>query len=143
MISINIKEEELIKIAKVSGIFGIGVITGLSMLKRAKKQLKKEIIDENNEQIKNEIINEIKSNIQLNDIKNEIIDNSKQSMINDILSESNNRINDFKKDVSSKIQIFENELEHAKSNVFDIDKRIGKIITNSATSLYNTINTEK
>ena len=61
MININISDKEVVKILQTAGIFTSGVVVGLSMIKRAKKQLKKEIIDNANNQINEDIINEIKS----------------------------------------------------------------------------------
>ena len=140
MININISDKEVVKILQTAGIFTSGVVVGLSMIKRAKKQLKKEIIDNANNQIKEDIINEIKSKIQINEIKKETIDDAKETMINDILKDANSKIENFKRDVNFKIKVFEDDLEYAKNTVFDMDKRIGSVITKSAMTIYNTIN---
>ena len=140
MININISDKEVVKILQTAGIFASGVVVGLSMIKRAQKQLKKEIIDNANNQIKEDIINEIKSKIQIDEIKKEMIDDAKETMINDILTDANSKIENFKRDVNFKIRVFEDDLEYAKNTVFDMDKRIGGVITKSAMTIYNTIN---
>lgn len=137
MININISDKEVVKILQTAGIFASGVVVGLSMIKRAKKQLKKEIIDNANNQIKEDIIKEIKSKIQINEIKKEMIDDVKETMINDILTDANSKIENFKRDVNFKIRVFENDLKYTKNTVLDMDKRIDDVIAKSAMAIYS------
>lgn len=112
---------------------GMAIGFGLSklMLKKAKKELKNEIINKETKMVKEEITNEIKENIDIKSIKKEITDEIKESIIEDTLDEMLDKTATFMAKVDIRLDDYEKELNRMSNEVLNFDTRVGKII-NSA-----------
>ena len=127
-----------------------GLLTGITIMgfgvRKAKKQIRKEFVDENSKRIKDEILSEIRAEVKKHDIVEEVIDATKKDIINDILEESRNDITDIQREMrdhfnktTSTIKSFERTLKEIKEEVLNYDARIGAIIRNSALSVISKV----
>lgn len=109
---------------------GMAIGFGLSklMLKKAKKELKNEIINKETKMVKEEITNEIKENIDIKSIKKEITDEIKESIIEDTLDEMLDKTATFMAKVDIRLDDYEKELNRMSNEVLNFDTRVGKII---------------
>ena len=116
----------------VSGSIAAGMIIGFGLtnlaIKKAKKELKNEIINKETKMIKEEITNEIKENIDIKSIKKEIADEIKESIIEDTLDEMLDKTATFMAKVDIRLDDYEKELNRMSNEVLNFDTRVGKII---------------
>ena len=126
----------------VSGSIAAGMIIGFGLtnlaIKKAKKELKNEIINKETKMVKEEITNEIKENINIREIKNDIKKEIENSIIDDTLKDMDSKIEDicdknrnFMAKVEIKLGKYEKTLKRIESDVLDTDARVGKLV-NSA-----------
>ena len=116
----------------VSGSIAAGMIIGFGLtnlaIKKAKKELKNEIINKETKMVKEEITNEIKENIDIKSIKKEIADEIKESIIEDTLDEMLDKTATFMAKVNIRLDDYEKELNRMSNEVLNFDTRVGKII---------------
>lgn len=116
----------------VSGSIAAGMIIGFGLtnlaIKKAKKELKNEIINKETKMVKEEITNEIKENIDIKSIKKEITDEIKESVIEDTLDEMLDKTATFMAKVDIRLDDYEKELNRMSNEVLNFDTRVGKII---------------
>lgn len=116
----------------VSGSIAAGMIIGFGLtnlaIKKAKKELKNEIINKETKMVKEEITNEIKENIDIKSIKKEITDEIKESIIEDTLDEMLDKTATFMAKVDIRLDDYEKELNRMSNEVLNFDTRVGKII---------------
>ena len=116
----------------VSGSIAAGMIIGFSLtnlaIKKAKKELKNEIINKETKMVKEEITNEIKENIDIKSIKKEITDEIKESIVEDTLDEMLDKTATFMAKVDIRLDDYEKELNRMSNEVLNFDTRVGKII---------------
>ena len=116
----------------VSGSIAAGMIIGFGLtnlaIKKAKKELKNEIINKETKTVKEEITNEIKENIDIKSIKKEIADEIKESIIEDTLDEMLDKTATFMAKVDIRLDDYEKELNRMSNEVLNFDTRVGKII---------------
>lgn len=116
----------------VSGSIAAGMIIGFGLtnlaIKKAKKELKNEIINKETKMVKEEITNEIKENIDIKSIKKEIADEIKESIIEDTLDEMLDKTATFMAKVDIRLDDYEKELNRMSNEVLNFDTRVGKII---------------
>ena len=116
----------------VSGSIAAGMIIGFGLtnlaIKKAKKELKNEIINKETKTVKEEITNEIKENIDIKSIKKEIADEIKESIIEDTLDEMLDKTATFMAKVNIRLDDYEKELNRMSNEVLNFDTRVGKII---------------
>lgn len=113
-----------------------GFLIGTLSLNRAKKELRKEIIDEEGRLIKKEIKERIEDEIDIAKIKNEIKNDINGNIVDDMLEQN-------KKDmieVKAILNKFENKLNNFEYQVMDYDKRIGKLVNGGIATIMNNIN---
>lgn len=113
-----------------------GFLIGTFSLNRAKKELRKEIIDEEGRLIKKEIKERIEDEIDIVKIKNEIKNDINGNIVDDMLEQN-------KKDmieVKAILNKFENKLNNFEYQVMDYDKRIGKLVNGGIATIMNNIN---
>lgn len=119
---------------------GMAIGFGLSklMLKKAKKELRAEVIDDEKIAIKYEIKNEIKEKIDINEIKNDIKKQIEDSIIEDTLKEMDVKMKDicdknsnFMAKVELRLGKYEKTLKKIESDVLDTDARVGKLVNNA------------
>ena len=126
----------------VSGSIAAGMIIGFSLtnlaIKKAKKELKNEIINKETQMVKEEITKEIKENINIREIKNDIKKEIENSIIDDTLKDMDSKMEDicdknrnFMAKVEIKLGKYEKTLKRIESDVLDTDARVGKLV-NSA-----------
>ena len=126
----------------VSGSIAAGMIIGFGLtnlaIKKAKKELKNEIINKETKMVKEEITNEIKESINIREIKNDIKKEIENSIIDDTLKDMDSKIEDicdknrnFMAKVEIKLGKYEKTLKRIESDVLDTDARVGKLV-NSA-----------
>lgn len=129
------------QVALVAG----GLMAGMAMsfgltkwaIKKAKKDLKNEIIDKQTKVINEDIKNTIKENIDVKEIKNEIKQQIETSIIEDTLKEMNEKNVEFMAKVSVKLDDYEEKLDSIESNVLDTDARVGKLVNNAIRTIAN------
>ena len=116
----------------VSGSIAAGMIIGFGLtnlaIKKAKKELKNEIINKETKMVKEEITNEIKENIDIKSIKKEITDEIKESIVEDTLDEMLDKTATFMAKVDIRLDDYEKELNRMSNEVLNFDTRVGKII---------------
>ena len=116
----------------VSGSIAAGMVIGFGLtnlaIKKAKKELKNEIINKETKMVKEEITNEIKENIDIKSIKKEITDEIKESIIEDTLDEMLDKTATFMAKVDIRLDDYEKELNRMSNEVLNFDTRVGKII---------------
>ena len=116
----------------VSGSIAAGMVIGFGLtnlaIKKAKKELKNEIINKETKIVKEEITNEIKENIDIKSIKKEITDEIKESIIEDTLDEMLDKTATFMAKVDIRLDDYEKELNRMSNEVLNFDTRVGKII---------------
>lgn len=119
---------------------GMAIGFGLSklMLKKAKKELRAEVIDDEKIAIKYEIKKEIKEKIDVNEIKNDIKKQIEDSIIEDTLTEMDSKMEDicdknsnFMAKVEIRLGKYEKTLKKIESDVLDTDARVGKLVNNA------------
>ena len=113
-----------------------GFLIGTFSLNRAKKELRKEIIDEEGRLIKKEIKERIEDEIDIVKIKNEIKNDINGNIVDDMLEQN-------KKDmieVKAILNKFEKKLNNFEYQVMDYDKRIGKLVNGGIATIMNNIN---
>lgn len=126
----------------VSGSVAAGMIIGFGLtnlaIKKAKKELKNEIINKETKKVKDEITKEIKENIDIKEIKNNIKKEIEGSIIDDTLNDVDSKLEDicdknrnFMAKVEIKLGKYEKTLKKIESDVLDTDARVGKLV-NSA-----------
>ena len=126
----------------VSGSVAAGMIIGFGLtnlaIKKAKKEIKNEIINKETKKVKDEIAKEIKENIDIKEIKNNIKKEIEESIIDDTLQDMDAKLEDiydknrnFMANVKIKLDKYEKTLNRIESDVLDADARVGKLV-NSA-----------
>ena len=113
-----------------------GFLIGTLALNKAKRDLKKEIIDEEGRIIKKEIKERIEDEIDINKIRNEIKNDINENIVNDILEQNKKDMSD----VKAILNKFENKLNNFEYQVMDYDKRIGKLVNGGIATIINNIN---
>ena len=121
--------------ALVIGGLAAGFIAGSTLIKHAKKEIKKEIISSTTKTLKNEILADIKKEIGVNDIIDKITEDVNDKVVDNVLKESREDIKQFKKEVNKKIKDFNHTLSNIKDEVLNFDARIGKLLRNSITGV--------
>jgi hypothetical protein len=116
----------------------IGICAGKVMIKKAKQECKKEIINDMGKTIKNEIKNDIEERINVDKIKKEIIAEINSDIIDDILDQNKKDKEYIRRELESQ----NDKLRDFEDRVLDFDKRVGKIITGGITTIMHGINKE-
>lgn len=121
----------------VVGGLAVGVALGFGLVKKAKKELRKEIIDNQTKTIKEEIKNTIKEKIDIPEIKKEIKHQIENSIIDDTIKMVTDKNVEFMAKVNVRLDEYEETLDDMKNNVLDMDARVGKLVNNAIKSIAN------
>lgn len=114
----------------------VGFLASKTLINKAKKQLRKEILKSNSAIIKDEIKDEISKSIKVDEIKDEIKDEINKDIVDDILKQNK----DDMKEIKNTINDFEDKLDEFENQVLDFDRRVGKLLTGGITAVLNNIN---
>jgi len=121
----------------VVGGLAVGVALGFGLVKKAKKELRKEIIDNQTKTIKEEIKSTIKEKIDIPEIKKEIKHQIENSIIDDTIKTITDKNVEFMAKVNVRLEEYEETLDDMKNNVLDMDARVGKLVNNAIKSIAN------
>ena len=121
----------------VVGGLAVGMALGFGLIKKAKKELRKEIIDNQTKTIKEEIKNTIKEKIDIPEIKKEIKHQIENSIIDDTIKTVTDKNVEFMAKVNVRLDEYEETLDDMKKNVLDMDARVGKLVNNAIKSIAN------
>lgn len=121
----------------VVGGLAVGMALGFGLIKKAKKELRKEIIDNQTKTIKEEIKNTIKEKIDIPEIKKEIKHQIENSIIDDTIKIVTDKNVEFMAKINVRLDEYEETLDDMKNNVLDMDARVGKLVNNAIKSIAN------
>ena len=121
----------------VAGGLAVGIALGFGLVKKAKKELRKEIIDNQTKTIKEEIKSTITEKIDIPEIKKEIKHQIENSIVDDTIKTITDKNVEFMAKVNVRLEEYEETLDDMKNNVLDMDARVGKLVNNAIKSIAN------
>ena len=124
-ISVNIKLKDvcLVTAGVVAGAAAVALFSGCSA-----RRMKKEIVNTQTNMLRKEIKEDIKKAIKVDDIVKEIEGEIKGSIIDDTVSELNEKNKTFMAEVRVRLNRYEKELNKMSEEVLNFDARVGKIV---------------